>query len=447
MKIPTPPPNFLELMRVNLSQDEMRKVTNVKSLDYKGRYLHWDQMRYREPLAGLTLEQQWLGTKLARRATMKVLPFKDTEGQPFVYSSPDNAAAMLHEIDRDGIGYVHSTAPIVTPTIMGRYLVGSVVEEAINSSQLEGASTSRKVAKEMILNERTPRDQSEWMILNNFRAMQFVSENRDDKLTPEMVFELHRITTHNTLDKEEDAGRFRSASDQIRVFNAADGETLHVPPAAAELPNRLQLLCGFANGKHTEAFLHPIIRAILLYFMLAYDHPFVDGNGRTARALFYWSVLNQGYWLLEYTPISRIIKNAPVQYGRAFLYTETDDNDVTYFIIHQLEIIKRAITELHQYLQKKAQDFEEATAILAKTRLGTQLNHRQISLLEHALKNPGALYYFKAHQNLHRIAYQTARLDLLHLSDDLDLLLKLKRGNAVAFVAPTDLKERIAKVT
>jgi Fic family protein len=73
--------------------------------------------------------------------------------------------------------------------------------------------------------------------------------------------------------------------------------------------------------------------------MLGYDHPFLDGNGRTARALFYWAAANNGYWLMEFISISQIIKQSPAQYGKSFLYSEYDENDVTYFIVHQLSVI------------------------------------------------------------------------------------------------------------
>lgn len=58
-------------------------------------------------------------------------------------------------------------------------------------------------------------------------------------------------------------------------------------------------MCAFPNGHLPDTFIHPAIRAIILHFWLGYDHPFVDGNGRTARALFYWAMLRQNYSLFE----------------------------------------------------------------------------------------------------------------------------------------------------
>jgi Fic family protein len=83
---------------------------------------------------------------------------------------------------------------------------------------------------------------------------------------------------------------------------------MQFPLANPDLPERMRALCAFANMRTgVDGFVHPIVRAIILHFMLAYDHPYVDGNGRTARALFYWSALKDGYWLIEYVSISRII--------------------------------------------------------------------------------------------------------------------------------------------
>jgi Fic family protein len=209
-------------------------------------------------------------------------------------------------------GRQDSLSRLTTSEMRDRYLISSLIEESITSSQMEGASTTRQVASDMLRSGREPRTKSEWMILNNYRAMEFIRSQREDELTPAVVCELQRILTENTLDDHDDAGRLQRPGDaRVNVLDNTDGTTLHTPPRAEELPKRLALLCDFANGKtKTKGYLPPIVRAILLHFMLAYDHPFVDGNGRTARALFYWSMLHQGYGLAEFLSISRVIKRA-----------------------------------------------------------------------------------------------------------------------------------------
>ncbi len=176
---------------------------------------------------------------------------------------------------------------------------------------------------------------------------------------------------------EDAAGEMADDTDKLRASSAREAayermnDHLHTPPKAEELPERLQLLCDFANIEDEnnigDAFVHPVVRAITLHFMLAYDHPFCDGNGRTARALFYWSMLKHGYWPMEFISISRIIKLAPAQYGRAFLYTETDEKDLTYFLIHQLGVIHKAVDALHAFLDEKCRELAELKKCLLTT--------------------------------------------------------------------------------
>lgn len=205
----------------------------------------------------------------------------------------------------------------------------------------------------------------------------------------------------------------------------------------------MERLCDVANASDTDPFMPPIIRAILLHFALAYDHPFVDGNGRVARALFYWSALSQGYWLLEFVSISGILKKAPAQYARAYLFTETDESDVTYFLIHQLETIVAAMDGLRAYLRRKADQTKVVEAMLHDSaRLREHLNHRQMALIRHALRHPSSAYTIEGHRQYHAVVYQTARSDLLQLVE-LDLLSKRKAGQAFIFEAPADLKHRL----
>ncbi len=444
MKKPQPPPNFVELFqKLKIANSEkLLTIYQIKPTDYKNRYLHWRKVKYMNPPAELTHEEHWLGIKLARLALRRELPFEDDAGMSFVFGAPNYVLEMLHFIDRHASGAIVMAEPIATSRMRDMYLVKSLIEEAVNSSQLEGASTTKVVAREMIRRNRKPRNRSEQMIFNNYQVMNFVRDNKDEELTPEMIAEIHRIVTHDTLDNINKAGTLRENDDPIVVVDDGSEEILHRPPPASQLPERLRRLCDFANNSSEMEFIHPVIRSILLHFMLAYDHPFADGNGRTARALFYWSMAKQGYWLIEFISISEYLKAAPAQYGYAFLHSETDDNDATYFIIHQLEIIQKAIKKLQKYLARKIRETQEALTILEKTSLAEKLNHRQIALLEHGLKNPNALYLIKEHQTLHNITYQTARSDLMQLFE-LGLFQRFKDGQTFVFLAPANLRERI----
>jgi len=452
MRIPVSPPSEQELFARVLgslggASRFAQHFPDKMGPTQAGRYRHWDTLRHLEPPEGLSVEEWWLGIRLARRSSAREVPvLRDGSGQPFWLSLVDPALQMLHQVDQQASGAFRGGGEVVDERSRDTYLMKSLFEEAITSSQLEGAVTTREVAKEMLQRGREPRTKSERMILNNYRAMEFIRTVRQEALTPSMVFELHRILCDGTMEDPTTAGRLRRPDEEIRVYDD-QGTVLHTPPHARELEVRLAHLCELANGGDDEPFLHPVVRAILLHFGLAYDHPFVDGNGRTARALFYWAMARNGYWLCEFVSISRILHQAPSKYNRSFLYTETDGNDATYFVLHQLRVLVRSIADLHKYLERKAKELREAKQLLAgSARLGNWLNHRQLALLNHALKNPGFEYSFESHKRSHRIVYQTARTDLSQLAK-LGLLHESKSGRTFVFLAPVDLRERMAAVS
>jgi Fic family protein len=150
-----------------------------------------------------------------------------------------------------------------------------------------------------------------------------------------------------------------------------------------------------------------------------------------------------GYWLMEYTSISHILRKAPAKYMRAYLHTETDKNDTTYFLLHQLQTLRQAIAALHEYVARKSCEQKETEQLLARSpTLRGRFNHRQAALLNHALRNVGEAYRVDAHRRSHAVVYQTARHDLLEL-EALGLLEKTKQGNAYVFYAPADLRDRL----
>lgn len=449
MKIPLRPPNLYKKLtlkgpefafKLSALLDHIGPTTN------KDEYIHWDKLRHLQLPEGVnSSELWWFAIKYARKMLYKTLPFKDKEGNNFVIATPDILLKKLNSINRTMVNFFPPAESFNTQ-IRDNYLMQSLIEEAITSSQLEGASTTRDVAKEMLRTNRKPKTISEKMIFNNFKAMQFIREIKDESLTIEIIKELQRILTEGTLP-EQDVGRCRTGEDNILIYDPNDGELLHTPPPAKELNKRLQTLCDFANKpiEEEKIFLDPIIKAILLHFMLAYDHPFVDGNGRTARALFYWYMANQKYSLIEHISISSILKQSPIPYARAFLHTETDENDTTYFIIHQLDVILKAFRSLHEYLEKKAAEIKETEELLfANLSLQAILNYRQVMLLKHALKHPNMHYKIASHRQSHNVTYDTARNDLLELAK-LGLLIKQKIGKAFIFTSPPDLKKRVKK--
>lgn len=435
------PPDLLGTLE-GLDAHSLMKLFAVGPTLEDGRYMHWHDLRRRRPPEGLTSEQWWAGMRLARSLASQQTPLLDTSGRPFSYSLVDPVLRSLHHLDLRATGRLAAPSAILDGPTRTRYRVRGLIEEALSSSQLEGASTTRVVAKEMLRSGRSPRDRSERMIFNNYRAISQIKEASTRKLTPDLLLEMHATLTDGLLTSK-DLGRFQHPDEpRVSVVDWRSNEVVFEPPPAEEIPERIDLLCRFANNGD-ESFTHPLLKAVLAHFWLAYVHPFVDGNGRAARALFYWLALREGYWLTEFVSISEIVLKAPSQYARAFLHTETDNNDLTYFLIHQLSVLSRAFESLADYVDETLLRMHAAEHLAGEL---PGLNHRQRALLGHALRNPLHRYTYRSHANSHGVVLQTARADLLSLTDS-GLLDGGLDGRQRVFVAPSDLAARLRRQT
>ncbi|MBK6726549.1 MAG: Fic family protein [Xanthomonadales bacterium] len=443
MKLPLSPPSVDAILGRNPSLLKDMGLRLGGEADVNGRYEHWDHLRHLTPPAGYSSETWWAALKLARSARSRPLPLTDKAGRPIWVALTDTFQRRLHFFDRSASGSFAELVEDSDHRTHERHLARSLIEEAMTSSQLEGASTTSEVAKAMLRSRRPPRDKSERMIVNNYRATLDLARWIEQPLTPERICEIHRVITDGTLDNPDTAGRLRKSDEAIHVVDGISQRVLHEPPPAHELSERMLRLCAFANDDQLQPFLHPVVRAIAIHFQMGYDHPFVDGNGRTARTLFYWSMLRSGYWLSRYLSISSVIRRKPADYQRAYLYTESDGNDLGYFVEHQLDVMQRAFDGLMQYVRRKRAERRDGAGLLrADSRLGASLNHRQRRLLEHALQHGDHAYTIAEHQRRHTVTYQTARTDLLDLAKR-DLLELRKEGRAFTFFAPLDLAARI----
>jgi Fic family protein len=392
--------------------------------DYNSRYLSWDELAYRIPDPEKRLSA-WAVMKMLRAMHYEPVPYAPLDLR---YSITLESSRNLHVFDQ----YLSGTIRIRNRTIRldRSYIINSFMEEAIASSILEGAATTRRAAKEMLRRGIHPRNRSEQMLVNSYRAMQSILERKDKPLTPEFILETHRIVTENSIDRAA-VGRFRE-TDDIVVADPVTSTIHHTPPGHAEIPAMIEELCRFANADDegdAGGFIHPIVKGIVLHFLIGYIHPFEDGNGRTARSIFYWYVLSRGYWLFEYMPISRIILRSRRDYSLAYLRTEHDEMDLTYFILYNIRCIEEARKDLLTYIEKKQSEQNRAEAIIR----GIEgINQRQAAILLCMMERSDEHFSIRQAMATYGVAYQTARTDLLRLAE-LGYIRKEKRGREFIF--------------
>ena len=443
MRVPVRAPT-LESLFARAANDREATFVRLLTAEYSdARYFSYEDLK-RRPLPGFArnIDEWWLKILILRQGKFRALPFADSQGSPFLYFVDDSDWAILHDLDCQAGGIVGIDAPLPDSQESRRYLVASLMEESIASSLLEGAPTTREKAKEMLRRGRLPNGEGERMVLNNYNTMLKLKDWKDEDLSVDLIFRIHAAISDKTV-KPGSEGRFRYRDEDVTVGDDF-GNDFHIPPSADLLPERIQKLCDFANEAHEgAAFLHPIVKAIILHFWLAYEHPFYDGNGRVARALFYWYLIKKGYWICEYLSISTAIRKTGLRYYRAFLDTEYNGNDLNYFIKFHIEILQRAVAEFLSYVEKKQRE-QKALKITYK---GLDvLNSRQKGLLEFWLRHPQMIRKtdVSSYQNEYRVSRETARQDLEDLVKK-QLALRKREGHAFIFVAIEDLEDFLKK--
>jgi Fic family protein len=403
---------------------KIRKFRDVFQIN-ENQYPYWEKWKYIAREWGYDEKKLWAAVRIIRGGNNLQL----TSSYLFKINAPSLMQKYMHEFDINLGGSIQSDG-IIPSQEKERYLLSSLMEEAIASSQLEGAVTTRKLAKEMLKTNRKPRNESEQMIANNYEGMKWIVRNKNKPFTIDNILELHGIITRNTLANSKDEGAFRS-DDTINVVDVQTGEIVQMPPSFERLQELMLAFCDFANEKEPDRFfVHPITRGIILHFLLGFIHPFADGNGRTARSVFYWYLVKKGYWLVEYMSVSRVILQAKAQYARAYLHTELDNNDLTYFILYNLRCLQIALKELKKYIERKTKEKDSTIGLLRNT----VFNDRQISLLQEIIHDQSTSFSVNQLQQWFKVSNQTARNDLNELANA-GLLEFRKSGKQLRFFA------------
>lgn len=429
-------PNISSVSNKRIAELFHNEKVNVLVQKSLSPYVYWEKIKHWPINDGVTNLELWAVIKVLRSKVFdrRNSHVKDEKGNFFTWTPwLPKLEKFLHEIDMRLGGNLFLPGNQISDELQHRLLSRGVMEEAIASSQLEGAHTSRKAAKQILLEGRKPQNKDEHMIVNNYQAMRLIeTELKDKKLDEESLFMLHETLTKDTLEKSEIARYRKDANDIIVGDDGLKNEIYHIPPKESFVRQEIKRFIAYANNELSDAsFVHPVIKAIIIHFWVGYLHPFVDGNGRMARALFYWYLLREKYWAFGYLPLSKVIKNSPAQYRDAYIYSEQDDNDLTYFIEYNISKINQAMREFEAYAERK---WKENTKMAKVARDKYQLNDRQIQLLRYYYKNKDVTTSATIHMKVYETSRITAMKDLRGLEKQ-SFVTSKKVGRTVYYYA------------
>ena len=388
----------------------------------KDKYVSKQNFIYRQKVATGAMKL-WEEISKRRKDISIQIDLLDQKGEKLWFVITPEIEFLLEKIQYGASNDIHDIISYVTN--WDEKVKDLLIDEAFNSSVIEGAVSTRKRTAEMLKRKQEPKDHSERMIYNNYEAMMYILDHIDESLTEETFVKLHKIITEGTLEEEDITEKYRD--DDVEVKDLSVNRVIYHAPPAKDVQWMMDDLFTFIESD-TPA-IHPIIKACIIHFYLVYIHPFFDGNGRTARAFTVMYLLKNGFNFFKYLSISTAINKKKSLYYKAIEECEKNPTDVTYFLFNQLFLMKERLDELLKDLQ-----IEVGKVLITRwlEHKGIILSKRQIKEILSFSKKEKNLITIEEYKKKHKIAYETARTDLIEL-ESLGIFEKIKVSRKYVF--------------
>lgn len=363
---------------------------------FTDRYLTREEIAYRLPVS-LPISEFWPIIDKARRDNSIELPLKTQNGEHFRFVMNKSITKQCNTVA--SIARKSHLLDALPPEIME----DATIDEAVWSSVIEGAFTSRAEAAKIIRQDKVPVNKSEQMIKNNYRAMLYVLEHLEEPISAKTLTDIAKIVTENASD--EQVTGFRT----VPVYVTGRDGIVYTPPAAGQVPGMMDDLLDFIQSSE----LHPLFKACIAHFYFVYIHPFTDGNGRTARALSFMMLMKSGYDFFRFFSVSGIIAEERSRYYKSMRNVEASGDDMTYFIDYYSAMLSRSVEKIEKQLFRHIYTEQ----ILSKPEIGQKLNDRQMKGARWLLESENGAVTVDAWKKKFKTATETARQDLLLLCD------------------------------
>jgi len=399
-------------------------------------FLSWEQYVASRLPPGLTPLECWDLLQTVNHAAGIDLPIPDLAGNRYWYLRTQEIADTVSRLQclcrSDSSLYTE-----LTTTQNRRVLVQSRIDETVAAAYLDGLDISEERGSELLHSHRTPRDNTERVVLNTLTAMERVSELVNEPFSKELLYELRRwllegldVSVWQTVPRR--MGLMTSDYRDEQVLEASD--------------RQIQYMCDYANHVTGDLHDHPVLRALLLVDMFRYYRPLPCMNSQVGRLAFRLYALKAGLPVLGMLSLSRtkldwedkklassLVAMGPDQYAEARRHSGTD---LTAYMTLVSQMALDSLGDLMAQIRALEHQDSELRALL---QVDQRLNHRQRSVLGRALRNPDSEFRIANHRVTHSVVYATARADLLDLVER-GYLEMVKRGRAFVFVPKAGMR-------
>ena len=271
------------------------------------------------------------------------------------------------------------SAPLV-PAYEAKFRQEAILRTVHHGTHIEGNPLEQKEVEKVLAGKDIPaRDRDIQEILNYREVLKFINSKKDDSITENVLLETHQLTTRKIL-KADQAGKYRIT--QVRVTNSKTGETSYLPPPSSQISDLIRSFFLWLNSVTNEE-IHPVLKAAITHYVIAAIHPFVDGNGRTARAISTLVLFKEGYDIKKFFSIEEYFDRDAGRYYKVLqnISNQTkkiQDRDLTSWIEYFIEGLAIELSRIREKVKRLSVDLK------LKGKMGQiHLNERQLKLVEY----------------------------------------------------------------
>ena len=297
-------------------------------------------------------------------------------------------------------------------------LLDSLADESFYSSTIEGAFSTRKVAKELVTDKRVPSSKSEKMIYNNHMALKYGLEDKENQITEDLMLKIFELISKDTLDEETQINKYRVEDVVVRDKR---GEIIHEGAHVDNIQSMMDDLFRFMYSNN----INPIIKSAIFHFYFVFVHPFPDGNGRTARATSYIYLVKEGYDIFKHFSISALIAQKKSKYYKCIKDVEDNELDMTYFIEFILGVVSESIDIiLDKYTRKHIENY----IFMELVDKGVNITNEQKKIIKYILNKENYSATIENYTKKNKSSdYKKVNKDMNYLTD-IGILTKSKEG-------------------
>jgi Fic family protein len=289
----------------------------------------------------------------------------------------------------EGAKEVIENAPLV-PSFEKQFQSDAIVRTVYHGTHIEGNDLTLVQTRKVLEGEEVYGRARDIQEVINYRNVMNLIEDLSAKrggYEPEMLKEIHKLTVFR-LVPEEKIGVFRTT--QVVIKEEGSGEIIFRPPPFIEVPFLINDFFVWLNSPESVE-MHPIIKAGITHYILVAIHPFVEGNGRTARAFTSLILQREGYDIKKFFSLEERFDGDPASYYEAFSKVDTQTKNIgarelTPWLEYFTEIVAIELTKIKEKVRKLSIDTR------LKVKIGQQvaLSERQMRLVEYLSDQGGS---------------------------------------------------------